>query len=259
MSLSIPSQTPSVIDAIWCNSGEHLEGQDSWLFDLVVCHSLNSEMRRPGAEYLLLDSGAQIHACPIKYPGEKSVIDRPWHPHSERITTQTRRWTLGQIHASARTNDPSSFSCLRCAETYSFLGCLAKQGSWSDLRADTGALYFPDNSQIPVHKKGSLFFVKGKLISPSNATGVSDDVVQELQVPIGPQAASDVEEPMPCRAATLRDLGTPDQIVVEQHNVTHFPSQPWCKEGVECRGRDSPHREQSNIDAVVPPLQFDFG
>ena len=28
---------------------------------------------------------------------------------------------------------------------------------------------------------------------------------------------------------------------------------------VESRGRDSPHREQSKIDAVVPQLQFDFG
>ena len=34
---------------------------------------------------------------------------------------------------------------------------------------------------------------------------------------------------MPARPATLRDPGTPDQIVMEQHSLTHFPSQPWYK------------------------------
>ena len=28
---------------------------------------------------------------------------------------------------------------------------------------------------------------------------------------------------------------------------------------VESRGHDSPHQEQSEIDAVVPQLQFDYG
>ena len=64
---------------------------------------------------------------------------------------------------------------------------------------------------------------------------------------------------MPARPATLKDPGTPDQIVMEQHNLTHFPSQPWCKMCVESRGHDSTHREQSKIDAVVPQLQFDYG
>ena len=32
-----------------------------------------------------------------------------------------------------------------------------------------------------------------------------------------------------------------------------------CKMCVESRGRDSPHGEQSKIDAVVPQLQFDYG
>ena len=48
-----------------------------------------------------------------------------------------------------------------------------------------------------------------------------------------------------CRLATLEDPGTPDQIVLDQHSLTHFPSLPWCKVCVEFRGRDSPHREQS--------------
>ena len=69
----------------------------------------------------------------------------------------------------------------------------------------------------------------------------------------------DVEEPMLVRPATLRDPGTPDQIVMEQHNLTHFPSQPWCKMCVESRGHDSPHRKQGEIDSVVPQLQIDYG
>ena len=83
-----------------------------------------------------------------------------------------------------------------------------------------------------------MFFVKGTMVAP---------------------LLEDVEEPMPARPATLRDPGTPDQIVMEQHNLTHFPSQPWCMMCVESRGHDSPHREQSKIDAVEPQLQFDYG
>ena len=29
-----------------------------------------STRKQAGEEYLLLDSGAQLHACPIKYPGK---------------------------------------------------------------------------------------------------------------------------------------------------------------------------------------------
>ena len=145
-----------------------------------------------------------------------------------------------------------------------FLGCLAQQGCWSDLRADTGTLFFLDKiqtkrSHTQLHKEESLFFVKGMLIAPLSSAGVSFEVAQELQMPMGPQMLEDVEEPMLASPATLRDPGTPDQIVVEQHSLTHFPSQLWCKMCVESRGRDSPHREQSKIDVVVPQLQFDYG
>ena len=97
------------------------------------------------------------------------------------------------------------------------------------------------------------------MVAPLSTAGVSDEVAQELQMPVGPQMLEDVEEPMPARPATLKDPGTPDQNVMEQHNLTHFPSQPQCKMCVESRGHDSPHREQSKIDAVVNQLQFDYG
>ena len=57
---------------------------------------------------------------------------------------------------------------------------------------------------------------------------------------MGPQMLQDVEESMLARPATLKDPGTPDQIVLEQHTLTHFPSQSWCKVCIESRGRDSP-------------------
>ena len=118
------------------------------------------------------------------------------------------------------------------------LGCLAQQGCWSDLRAETGTLFFPDkiqtkHSQTQLHKEDSLFFVKGMLVAPSLTADVSDEVAQELQMPIGPQMVGDVEEPMPASPATLKAPGTPDRIAMEQHSLTHFPSQPWCKMIVE--------------------------
>ena len=97
------------------------------------------------------------------------------------------------------------------------------------------------------------------MVAPLTTAGVSDEVAQELQMPMGPETLEDVEEPMLARPATLRDPGTSDQIVMEQHNLTHFPSQPLCKMCVESRGHDSPRREQSKIVAVAPQLHFDHG
>ena len=51
-------------------------------------------------------------------------------------------------------------------------------------------------------------------MTPLMSAGVGDEVAQELQMPIGPQALEDVEEPMPARLATLNDPGTPDQVVL---------------------------------------------
>ena len=78
-----------------------------------------------------------------------------------------------------------------------------------------------------------MFFVKGMLVAPLSIAGVSDEVAQVLQMPICPQILDDVVEPMPARPATLRDPGTADQNVMEQHSQTHFPSQLWCKMRVE--------------------------
>ena len=43
----------------------------------VKINSVSSIRRQAGAEYLLLDSGAQLHACPITYPGQKILLPDP--------------------------------------------------------------------------------------------------------------------------------------------------------------------------------------
>ena len=116
------------------------------------------------------------------------------------------------------------------------LGCLAQQGYWNELCADTVTL--TQYSQTQLH-------MEERVLCHRDADGALD-VAQELQMPIGPQALDDEEEPMPSPPAKLKD-----PIELDQHSLTHFPSQPWCKVCVESRGRDSPQREQSKIDAVV--------
>ena len=146
--------------------------------------------------------------------------------------------------------------CVRFKNPSCLLVVSLSRGYGSDLCADTGTLFLPDNiqtqhSQTQLHKDENLFFVKGMLMAPSVTAGVSDDVTQELQMPMGQQTLDDAEEPTPARPATLKDPGTLDQIVLDQHSLTHFPSQPWCKMCVD--------REQSKIDAVVLQLRFDDG
>ena len=51
------------------------------------------------------------------------------------------------------------------------------------------------------------------------ATAVSDDVAQELHIPIGLQTISDVDELMHSNPASFRDPVSPDQIVVEYHKL----------------------------------------
>ena len=130
------------------------------------------------------------------------------------------------------------------------LGCLAQQAYWSDLRADTCTVFFPDkvqtnHSQTQLHKEESLFFVKRMMFAPLSTADVSNEVAQELQMPMGPQMLEDVEEPMPARSATLRDPGTPDQIGMGQLSLTKFPSQPgaMCASNTEERSRT--HEDQS--------------
>ena len=60
--VSYLSQDPSVVGGI--------SSVDPWIMG-VTLNSVSSIRRQAGAEYLLLDSGAQLHACPLTYPGQK--------------------------------------------------------------------------------------------------------------------------------------------------------------------------------------------
>ena len=75
--VSCPSQTPSATQAFWCTSDVQQKGLDHDTGRSDNHFLLSSTRRRSGAEYLLLDSGAQLHACPIKHPGQRGrLFDR---------------------------------------------------------------------------------------------------------------------------------------------------------------------------------------
>ena len=76
------------------------------------------------------------------------------------------------------------------------------------------------------HRRSFVLRQKDALMAPLVTAGVGTDVAQKLQMPTGRQALEDVEEPMPSRPVTCKDPGTPDQIVLEQRRLTHFPSHP---------------------------------
>ena len=69
--VSYPSQDPSVVGELSCTSSV-----DPWILGVTI-NSVSSVRRQAGAEYLLLDSGAQLHACPISYPRQKIPLPDP--------------------------------------------------------------------------------------------------------------------------------------------------------------------------------------
>ena len=71
--VSYPSQTPSAIGALSCNPDVEQKG---WIMGVTI-DSVSSTRRQAGAECLLLYSGAQLHACPITYPGQKIPLPDP--------------------------------------------------------------------------------------------------------------------------------------------------------------------------------------
>ena len=100
------------------------------------------------------------------------------------------------------------FHACEVQKTVLSLGFLAQQGYWSDLRADIGTLFFPEkiqtkHSQTQLHKEETLFFVKGMLVAPLSIAGVSDEVAQMLQMPIGPQMLDDVKNRRSCASTSV--------------------------------------------------------
>ena len=149
-----------------------------------------STRRQAGAEYLLLDSGAQLHAFPIKYQDEES---RCLTPRIHTVSGARLQHDGGRLVVTFKLPEGRTvrvlFHACEVQQPILSLVCLDQQEYWSDFRADTGTLFFLDkiqtqHSQTQLHKGESLFFVKGMLMAPSVTAGVSDDVAQELQMPI---------------------------------------------------------------------------
>ena len=173
----------------------------------VTLNSVSSTRRQAVAEYLLLVSGAQLDACPIKCPGQKVSLLFPVIHTASGVRLQHDGGRLVTYKLPEGRTIRVLFHACAVQKPIVFLCSLAQQVYWSDLRADTGTLFFLDKiqtkqSQTQLHKEESLFFVKGILVAPLSTAGVSDEVAQELQMPIGPQMLDDVEEPMPARLAS---------------------------------------------------------
>ena len=193
----------------------------------VTLNSVSSTRRQAGAEYLLLDSGTQRHAYPPTYPGQKRPLPDPGIHTASGAKLQHDGGRLVTYKLPEGRTIRVLFHACAVQKPILSLGRLAQQEYWSDLRADTGTLFFPDKTQTrcsrtQLQKEESLFFFKWTMVAPLTTAGVSGEVSQEIQMPVVPQMLEDVEEPMPARPATLRDPGTPDQIVMEQHTLAHF-------------------------------------
>ena len=140
-SVSYPSQDPSVIGELSC-----ISSVDLWIMGVTIS-SVSSTRRQVGAEYSLLDSGAQLHACPITYPGQKVPLPDPGiHTASgARLQHDGGRLVTFKL-PEGRTVQVLLHACAVQKPILS-LGCLAQQGHWSGLPADTGTLFFPDKIQ----------------------------------------------------------------------------------------------------------------
>ena len=117
----------------------------------LTINSVSFLRRQVGAEYLLVDSGVQLHAPPIKYLGQivpfrDPAIHREW----------SRLRTSGEIQTSRKQNRTSAFSMpARFKNPSSLLVVSLTKCSGSDLRAHTGTLFFLDKIQTQ-HSQAQL-------------------------------------------------------------------------------------------------------
>ena len=144
--------TPSTIGELSCNSNVEL-----WIIGVTI-NSVSTK-RHAGAENLLLDSGAQLHACPNWYPGQKVPLPDPGiHTASgARLQHDGGRVVTHKL-PEGRTIRVLFHACEVLKPILS-LGCLPQHGYWSDLRADTGTLFFLDKIQT---KHSQTQFAQGR-------------------------------------------------------------------------------------------------
>ena len=74
--------------------------KQEWIMILVgvTISSLSSTMTQVGAEYLLLDCGAQLHASPIKYPGQRMSLLEPGFHTASGVRLQHDGGRLERFH-----------------------------------------------------------------------------------------------------------------------------------------------------------------
>ena len=154
---------PSVVGELTC-----ISSVDPWIMG-VTLNSVSSIRRQAGAEYLLLDSGAQLHSCPITCPGQKIPLTDPGiHTASgARLKHDGGRLVTFKL-PEGRTIRVLFHACAVRKPILS-LGRLTQQG-----------------------------------YAPLTRAGVSEEVAQELHMPVGPQILEDVEEPIEIQALPIR-------------------------------------------------------
>ena len=136
------SQDPSVVGELSC-----ISNGEPWIMGVTV-NSVSSIRRQAGAEYLLLDTGAQLHASPVKFPGQKIPLLDPGilTASGGRLKHDGGRLVTNKL-PEGLTSRVLFHGCAGQKPNFWSLGCLPQQEYWSDLRADTGALFFPDKIQ----------------------------------------------------------------------------------------------------------------
>ena len=139
--VSYPSQDPSVVGELSCVSNV-----DPWIIGVTI-NSVSSTRRQAGAEYLLLDSGEQLHACPLTYPGQKIPLPDPGIHTASGARLQHDGGRLVTNKPPERRTIRVLFHVCAVQKPILSLGRLAQQGHWGDLRADTGTQFFPDKTQ----------------------------------------------------------------------------------------------------------------
>ena len=113
----------------------------------VTLNSVSSTRRHAGAEYSLLDSGAQLHACPTNYPGQQVPLPDPGIHTASGARLQHDGGRLVTYKLAEGRPIRVLFHACAVQKPILSLGCLAQQVHWSDLLADTGTLFFPDKTQ----------------------------------------------------------------------------------------------------------------
>ena len=157
---------------------------------------------------------AQPHTCPISYPGQKIPLPDPGihtasgsrlqHDGGRLVTYKLPEGRTIRVHACAVQKPILSPGCLAqqiFVQTLLHCSFLTRSGR--------------NTAKHSCTKKRVYSLSQGMMVAPLTTAGVSDEVAQEIQMPVGPQMLEDVEEPMLARPATL----TPDQIVMEPHSL----------------------------------------